>query len=137
MPFLGKWKGKFEVAEVQGGVTAQDIKRETLKGYVQVYATNRLYKLEMEGEQETIDVTGVWTIKANRITLSPQKVDIDDQGGADKRDPNKKFIPSDEAQLAYNRPIVLTESRDKKSLTGLEISIGKLVGTHRFVKDSF
>jgi len=137
MPFLGKWSGSFVVSEIQGGGTDKDMKRESLKGYVQVYATNRSYKMEMEGEQETIDISGSWTIKGNRITLTPGKIVIDDQGGVDKRDPNKKFILSDEAQAAYGRPLILSESPDKKSFTGLLITIGKLVGTHRFVKDSF
>jgi len=137
MPFLGKWIGAFEVTEIHGGGTAQDMKRETLRGYVQVYATNRIYKMEMEGEQETIDITGSWTIKGNKITLKPGSIIIDDQGGADKRDPNKKFILSADAQAAYGQPILLAESADKKSLTGLKTTIGNLVGTHRFVKDSF
>ena len=137
MPFLGKWLGQFEVATVAGGGTERDRKRETLSGYVQVYMTNRSYKMEMSGEQETINISGSWTIVRNRITLQPKVITIDDQGGADKRDPNKKFIPVDEAKLAYSRPLILQESADKKSLSGLEITIGKLVGSHRFVKDSF
>jgi len=74
MPFLGKWIGRFEVSEIEGGGTANDLKREQMKGYVQVYATERTYKMEMEGEQETISISGNWTIKANRITLTPKEI---------------------------------------------------------------
>jgi hypothetical protein len=137
MPFLGKWSGEFQVSEIQGGGTAKDMKRESIRGYIQVYATSRSYKMEMEGEQETIDISGTWTIKGHRITLLPETIKIDDQGGVDARDPNKKFIPAEEVQKAYGRPILLSESEDKKSLTGLKTTIGKLTGTHRFVKDSF
>ena len=137
LPFLGKWLGRFEVSDIQGGGTAKDMKREQLRGFVQVYATDRSYKMEMEGEQEVIDITGNWTIKGNKITLMPKVVKIDDQGGAEQRDPNKKFIPSDEARAAYGRPLLLAETTDKKALNGLRISIGKLIGTHHFVKDSF
>jgi len=137
MPFLGKWSGEFQVSEIQGGGTAKDMKRESIRGYIQVYATSRSYKMEMEGEQETIDISGAWTIKGHRITLLPETIKIDDQGGVDARDPNKKFIPAEEVQKAYGRPILLSESEDKKSLTGLKTTIGKLTGTHRFVKDSF
>ena len=136
MPFFGKWIGAFTVTEMHGG-TALDMKRESLKGYVQVYVNRRQYKMEMEGEQETIDITGTWSVDKNRITLTPKQIDIDDQGGADKRDPNKKFIPADIAQAAYSRPLLLQESPDKKSLTGLKTTIGILVGTHHFTKDSF
>lgn len=137
MPFLGKWSGSFEVTDIAGGGSESDKRRETLKGYIQVYATDRIYRMEMEGEQESVVVTGAWTIKGNRITLKPDHVLIDDQGGADKRDPNKKFIPAADVQAAYGRPLVLTESSDKKSLTGLTMTIGKLTGTHRYIKDSF
>jgi hypothetical protein len=137
MPFLGKWSGSFEVSDMTRAGSKEDMKRESLKGFVQVYATNRSYKMEMSGEQETIAISGTWKIEANRITLNPRSIAIDDQGGADKRDPNKKFIPADQAQADYGLPLVLVESPDKKSLTGLKITIGALVGTHRFVKDSF
>lgn len=137
LPFLGKWSGKFEVEEIQGGGTAQDRKREQLKGYIQVYATGRSYKMEMTGEQETIDISGNWIIKGNRITLTPKSIAIDDKGGEDKRDPNKKFIPAAVAKAAYQRPLILQESPDKKALDGLKLSIGDLIGTHHYVKDSF
>lgn len=137
LPFLGKWAGKFEVASIKGGGSDKDKKRESLSGYVQVYATKQTYKMEMEGEQETIDITGTWTLQGNRITLKPKSVLIDDKGGAEFRDPNKKFIPSDRVHAAYGQPLILVESPNKKSLTGLEITIGDLVGTHRLVKDSF
>jgi hypothetical protein len=137
MPFLGKWSGTFTVSEIQGGGADKDMKRESLRGFVQVYATNRKYKMEMNGEQETIDVNGTWTIHGNRITLTPIEVIIDDQGGIDQRDPNKKFIPSDEVRAAYGRPLILEQTPDKKALNGLKMVIGKLIGTHRYIKDSF
>ncbi len=137
MPFLGKWSGHFEVTDLTNGGTAADIKRETLSGYVQVYATQRSYKMELQGEQETISITGFWTIKGNRITLNPKTVSIDDQGGAELRDPNKKFIPAADVHAAYGRPLVLAETTNNKALDGLKMSVGNLIGTHHFVKDSF
>lgn len=137
MPFLGKWRGQFHVAEINGGGTREDRRRESLQGYVQVYATMRSYKMEMDGEQEVIDIAGNWTIKGNRITLTPTSIAIDDMGGEDKRNPNKKFIAAAVAKAAYERPLILQETPDKKALNGLKISIGNLVGTHEFKKDSF
>ena len=137
MPFLGKWSGHFEVSDITTGGTASDCKRESLNGYVQVYATERTYKMEMQGEQEVININGTWTIRGNRITLNPKSVAIDDQGGSDLRDPNKKFIPATDVTAGYGRPIVLQETPDKKQLNGLKMSIGNLIGTHRFKKDSF
>ena len=137
LPFLGKWKGKYEVKSIVGGGSDKDRVREQLQGFVQVYATNRSYKMEMEGEQETIKIDGTWTIKGNKLTLDPKSVIIDDMGGADVRDPNKKYIPAEDVRDAYGQPLVLTESKDKKALHGLEMTVGKLVGKHEFLKDSF
>ncbi len=137
VPFLGKWSGGFQVTEITGGGKARDLKRESLMGYVQVYATSRSYKMELSGEQETIDISGTWSHKGNHITLQPSAITIDDQGGADKRDPNKKFIPAAIAKAAYERPLILQETPDKRTLSGLKISVGKLIGTHKFVNDSF
>jgi len=138
MAFLGKWKGGFDVTSVRGAnASSLDIKRDTLRGFIQVYETNRSYKMELNGEQETIEINGTWTIKGNHITLRPTMLDIDDKGGEQQRDPNKKYIAAMLVRAAYGQPLVLVESRDKKSLTGLEMSVGDLVGTHRYVKDSF
>ena len=137
MPFLGKWIGKFQVSTVNGAGSEKDRAREELKGFVQIYATNRSYKMELEGEQETIKIDGTWTISGKRITLTPKKLVIDDKGGADQRDPNKKYIAAEDVRAAYGQPLVLTESANKKALHGMEITVGSLVGHHEFVKDSF
>ena len=133
MPFLGKWLGTFVVSSISTGGTDADKKREQLTGYIQVYANHQSYKMELEGEQETIRIDGTWTIRGKQITLTPKELGIDDKGGSEVRDPNRKYIPSDAVRTA----LVLTESADKKSLHGLEITVGNLVGHHEFVKDSF
>ena len=137
MPFLGKWSGGFVVTSISTGGTASDLKREQLNGFVQIYATKRSYKMELEGEQETIRIDGNWTIRGKQITLNPKDLVIDDKGGSAVRDPNKKFIPSEDVRAAYGRPMVLTESNDKKNLHGPETTVGHLLGHHDFVKDSF
>jgi len=138
MPFLGKWSGGFNVQRVTVGAdTPKDRERSSLHGFVQIYATNRKFKLHLEGEQEALDLTGTWTFKKNRMTLTTTDFAVDDQGGADMRNPNMKFIPADELRVGYTRPMVLDLSPDKKHLSGLPITIGGLVGKHDFAKDSF
>ncbi|MDR3690377.1 MAG: hypothetical protein P4L46_13430 [Fimbriimonas sp.] len=137
LPFLGKWSGKFQVRSIEGGGSSKDVIREEMHGYIQVYETGRSYKMELQGEQETIDVDGTWAHKANRIILSPKSIAIDDMGGAESRDPNKKYIPADQLRDAYSSELVLTESKDNKALHGLEMTIGRLIGKHEFIKDSF
>lgn len=138
LPYLGKWPGGFVVGEVRRGPnTAIDQKRSSLKGFVQIYATNRKFKIHLEGEQETIDVDGDWTRKARRMDLHVQHVVIDDQGGAALRDPNRKFILPDDIRAAYSRPLILDLSADGKSLNGLPMSIGDLTGRHLFAKETY
>lgn len=137
MPFTGRWKGGFTVDSIQkGSDTADDRHRSRLEGYVQVYLTGRKYVLHLEGEQQGIDVTGTWTAKGDRITLQSKSVTIDDQGGADARNPNKKYIPNEVVNEAYSRQMVLVLSKDKHNLRGLKVSVGDLIGEHAFEKDS-
>ena len=137
LPFLGKWQGQFEVQRMQISGTESDRKRESLKGYVQVYADKHKFKMRMEGEQEAVDLTGIWSIKGRQITLQFSEVVVDDMGGEQFRDPNRKFISPLDLRAAYGKPIVLNLSADKQHLDGLTMTMGGLTGRHVYVKDSF
>ena len=133
--YTGKWSGGFTVDSIESGAnTESDRHRSRLEGYLQIYLTERRYKLHLEGEQQGIDVSGNWTAKGDRITLTPKSVEIDDHGGAEKRDPNKKYIPNEEVLNTYNRPLVFIQSPDRQRYNGLPISLGVLIGKHAFDK---
>ena len=134
--YTGRWKGGFTVDAVQKGPDTPEARHgQRLEGYLQVYLSGHRYKLHLEGQQQGIDIDGTWTAQGNRLTLTPKAVAIDDQGGEDKRDPNKPYIPNEAVLDAYNRPLVLAQSPDKKSFQGLKVTIGNLLGSHAFVKD--
>lgn len=137
LPFLGKWLGQFEVRDISSGGTDLDRKRESLKGYVQVYADKHKFVMRMEGEQEAIDLLGTWSVRGRQLTLSFAEVKIDDMGGERFRDPNRKFISPTALRVAYARPVVLNLAADKKHLDGLTMTMGNLTGRHVFLKDSF
>jgi len=136
VPFLGRWKAAFAVDGIAGGGSAKDMARESLHGYLQVYATNRSYKLHLEGEQEAIDADGVWTQTKDRLTLRVTTLKIDDEGGAALRNPNMKFILPTDIRSAYSHKIDVRLSKDKKTLMGLETSIGNLQGKHIFIRSN-
>lgn len=137
-PFLGKWSGQFTPDSFRSGPdTEEDRRRSRLEGYIQVYATGRKFKMHLEGEQQAIDVTGTWTSKEKRLNLTPLDVQIDDQGGEEKRDPNKKYIPAEAVRAAYSKPLTFQLAEDGKSLKGLPISLGEMIGSHQLVKDGF
>lgn len=138
MRYIGKWAGTFEVESVSRGAdTESERKRWRLEGYLQVYLTGHRYLYHFDGEQQGIEVTGTWVNQNDRLTLTPKHVAIDDHGGADKRDPNKKYIANDDVQAALNRPIILVQSADHQSFTSLPVSIGPLLGKYNLHKDGY
>jgi hypothetical protein len=137
-PFLGKWSGEFKPESFRTGQgSEEDLRRSRLEGYIQVYATNRKFKMHLEGEQQAIDVTGTWTFEEKKLNLTPLDVQIDDQGGEEMRDPNKKYIPADAVRATYSKPLSFRLGGDGKTLQGLPISLGEMIGSHRLEKDGF
>lgn len=138
VPYLGKWTGGFIVDSVSPAArSATDLKRNNLRGFIQVYATRHSFKMHLEGEQEIIDLAGNWVLKRQRLTLKVNETKIDDFGGADVRNPNRKFIPSDAIRDTYTRPIVLDLSPDKHRYEGLPMTMGNLIGRHQFTRDAY
>ena len=45
LPFLGKWKGKYEVKSIVGGGSDKDRVREQLQGFVGVTGENNLVEI--------------------------------------------------------------------------------------------
>ncbi len=136
IPYLGRWHGDLVVDKTDRAGTDKDLQRESLRGALQIYATDKRCKLHLEGEQETIDAEGNWSHTGTTVTIKFTSVKIDDQGGADRRDPNLKFIAPVDIRAAYQRNLILHLSRDKKKLLGLEVTLGHLTGHHVFTRSS-
>ncbi len=137
MPYFGRWKGGFEPESVLSGETeAGDLRRFRLEGYIQLYGTRMKCLVHLAGEQQEIDLTGTWKLENSSAVLTFSDIKINDFGGEQQRDPNRKYIPNEAVQAAYRKPMILKLSADKKTLEGLTISLGELVGKHAFVKDS-
>jgi hypothetical protein len=133
VPYFGKWDGALNILEIPDGPnTPKDRERESLRGYLMIYGARQKFDLHLEGEQETLDITGQWRLEKDRLTLKASKIDIDDQGGEAFRDPNRKFIPAPDLRQAYGKTIVLKLSPDKLKLTGLKISVGRRIAIHEF-----
>ena len=136
MPFLGQWKATFAVDKIREGGTDRDLRRESLHGFLQMYLTHQSFKLHLEGEQEILDADGTWSHVGDQVILKFTGTKIDDEGGEAKRDPNKKFIPAPDLTEAYSRDMALKLSADKKTMMGLETSIGHLTGHHVFIRSN-
>lgn len=137
MPYLGKWSGAFHVEKVAPGAAVKDPERNTLRGFLQLYATGEKFELHLDGEQFALIAKGTWKQKDGRFTLSPTEVKIDDGGGEDARNPNRAWITPADLRAAYSRPLALRLSKDGQTLTGLLVDVGPLTGTHSFKREGF
>ncbi len=132
-PFLGKWNGGFK-ADSYAGATPTDLKRWDMPGYVMLYATRWAFKLHLEAEQAIVDGKGSWAQRGNTIALTFTELKIDDKGGEEKRNPNRKFISAEAIRKAFGREIVFRLSADGKQIdTGLQ-SLEALLGSLAFTK---
>lgn len=133
-PSLGKWDGKFEVQSVKGNTDVVLRERSSLHGYLMLYLTEHRFIIHLEAEQEIADITGSWKGNTGRVVLTPRQVNIDDNGGEEKRDPNKTWIAPDEIRKAYSAPLSLHFGPTGKTLQGPPMQIGTLLGHHEFTK---
>jgi hypothetical protein len=136
LPFLGKWKGGFVADRFVGRPNAFGLRRSGFDATLQLYRTEDKFILHLEAEQETVDVLGTWTHKDREIRLKVGSVDVDDMGGSDARDPNRPFVDAEAIRQTYSGILILRMTKDKKQLIGLPLTLGEVVGTHRFKKDS-
>ena len=132
MAYFGRWSGRFAVESAEGS-SEGDRLRSGMKGYLQIYATERRFKMHLEGEQQNVDVSGHWEIKKRRLTLRSNDIQIEDPG-EELSDPTRKRLPPRALRDAYARPLVFDLSPDGRALTGLTTSVGTLVGRHLFTK---
>ena len=132
IPFAGYWDGQFKVQPADPGVKMRP--EWVYKGYLQVYATNRNFKMHMESIAQIVDISGKWTNKGNKLYLKADKVEFDDKGGKVVRPNGVNPIDPDAVRAAYSQEMVYEMSSDKKYLTSLDMSMGPVIGKHVFKK---
>lgn len=136
VPFLGQWNGAFTVEKVKKGPdTPEDRKHNSLRGYISIVLNKNGYTLHLEGEQQKIDVKGVWTYSGNQITFTPKDTKVVTEGGPGGANPNFKYVPEEELYSAYLKKFTLKLSKDGSTLQGLTTTIAFLEGVHSFKKD--
>ena len=136
MRFLAIWTGGFTVQQViKGADSPKDRAGYNLKGYLKILSNRQEFWIHLEGSQQGVDIKGNYKLEKDRITLKiGPATKIDDFGGIDKRNPNLKWIPSEDLQASFGRPIILDLSKDGMKLTGLITTIGPVLGKYEFTK---
>ena len=135
IPYLGRWSGGFNVDHTTGKIELKDPHRYSMHGLLELYRSDSRCTLHIEGEQETVEAKGNWTIKGHEIQIQFSHLTIDDAGGPDERDPNRAFLPAADYQTTLSHDLGLRASADKKHLTSPLESIGPLLGSFTFDKD--
>lgn len=132
MPYLGYWHGGFDV---QSSTAAAPTSSINLRGYVQLYRTEDKFEIELSNPVQVMDVGGRWKMLGpNRIELTPHEFRINQKDIDKLKALRKPFIEPEVLRSAYSKPLVLNLQGDGKTLDGLLMRVGPLLGKHRFEK---
>ena len=148
VPFLGRWSGAFEVDSASQKMPISKLARYNMKGFLMLYRSQfrvlnskddrpkSKFVMHLEGEQESVDVTGQWELINKQIQLTATDIKPDDEGGEALRDPNRTYIPVNDLEAALQKPIPCSFDATKTKLSSPLSQIGLLFGRYRFTKDS-
>lgn len=103
-----------------------------MKGNLELYTTRMKFKLEMNNIHQTFTVGGNWKAEKGRITMTADSFDFKNPTEEDQKALSLKIITPDEIRSLFGHAFVLDESGDKRRLTGLKTSLGKLIGRFEF-----
>ena len=134
-PLLGKWHGSYEVLRLDSVPkgTPKDVKAWSPAADLQIYV--RRFELRLDGPQQGIVVKGTWKAERRGLTLQPKEVKIDDQGGEDRRDPNRPYLDNTGVREAFSRDLPLNLGSDGRRLTGVDDRLANVVGRLVVEKD--
>jgi hypothetical protein len=131
----GVWPdGKFAVESYDGKTDAKSLQTYETKGMIALYATGMKFLIEMRTPQQGYTIKGKWKAEKNRVTLTANDFVFDNPTEEDQKAYHLDIIAPDALRAAFAHDVVLDESVDKRSLTGLKMSIGKLIGRFEFVR---
>lgn len=133
MPFLGMWAGGFSVDTVSGRSGIAEREAYRMAGFLQIYAGGT-FKMGMRNRAQNIDLSGTWTFKGRRATLTFTDVAFDETSVDELRAVGRPFVPPSDLKDSYGRALILDLGPNDKSLTGLKIGVGDLTGKYEFHK---
>jgi len=104
-----------------------------MKGNLELYVTGRKFELNMTARHQGFTVLGTWSAeRTGRVTMVANKYSFDNPTDEDQKALGLRIIQPDEIRAVFRLPFVLDESPDKRRLTGLEVTLGKLTGRFQF-----
>jgi hypothetical protein len=139
-PYLGHWVGSFEVEQAAKGVPVDAL---NLKGYVQLYQTGDRCLLELANPAQKLTLKGTWkiatpsgreTVKLRRVVVTVNDLVLEEPSLERLKALHRPFIDPAELRAAFAKPLILELSEDGKTMNGILVTIGPLLGHFHFIK---
>lgn len=128
----GSWPGQFHIETVAAKSDPAAIRAEAMKGNLELYVTGSKFKLDMKTANQGFTVNGKWTADKGRVTLITDNYQFDNPTEEDQKALNLRINTPDEIRTLFGHPVVLDETGDRRHLTGLKTSLGRLMGRFEF-----
>ncbi|HVT10854.1 MAG TPA: hypothetical protein VHE55_01195 [Fimbriimonadaceae bacterium] len=128
----GSWLGQFDIESVAGKSDPAAIQAEAMKGNLELYVNGSKFKLDMKSAHQGFTVNGKWTADKGRVTMTTDSYHFDNPTEEDQKALNLRIITPDEIRAVFGHPVVLDETADRRHLTGLKTSLGRLLGRFEF-----
>jgi len=129
----GSWPGSFHIDNVDGKSDATTIQAEALQGNLEIYVTDRKFRLDMTARHQQFSVLGKWSAeRGGRVTMNADNYSFENPSEEDQTALGLKIITPDQIRAVFGRPLVLDESTDRRRLTGLMITLGRITGRFEF-----
>ncbi|HTQ09071.1 MAG TPA: hypothetical protein VMI31_03280 [Fimbriimonadaceae bacterium] len=129
----GSWQGQFQIDAVDGKADAASIKSEELDANLELYVTGDKFELDATARHQKFSVIGKWTAApGGRITMTADSYTFDNPTDEDQRALGLRLISPDQVRATFGHAFVLDESPDRRRLTGLVVTLGRLEGRFEF-----
>ena len=132
IPYLGHWDGGFEVALSTSAAQSSAI---NMRGYLQLYRTDDKFLIQLSNPTQVLDLGGKWRmVGPRRVELTFHDFKLAEPDLNKLKGMGRPFLEPADLRAAYTKPLILDLSKDAKTLTGLLMRVGPLLGKHEFKK---
>jgi hypothetical protein len=127
-------EGSFAIQSVNGSTDPKLILANEMRGTLWLYATKMKFRMEMKTPQQEFLVEGRWKAEDARVTLTADNFGFTNPSEEDQKAFKLDIVKPEEIRAAFGHALVLDATPDRRKLTGLATSLGKLIGHFEFVR---
>jgi hypothetical protein len=130
----GSWSGEFKIESANGSTKQAEIQKWTMKGTLWLYVTGEKFRMEMATANQQFTVKGKWEAKGDRVTLRADDYEFTFPNEEDQQALKLPIVSADAIRQTFHQPVVFEESKDRRNLAGLKLSLGPLLGAFEFTR---